>query len=430
LKATFVEKIPDFDGQDVELRGWLYNKRPSGKLIFLLLRDGTGTIQCVISKADVDREFFEACDKLPQESSLILRGLIRKEARAPEGYELVVKSGEIVQKAEEYPISPKEHGVAFLLEHRHLWIRSKRQHAILRIRAEVMRACRDFFDERGFVLADTPIFTPAPCESTSTLFETRYFDQMAYLTQSGQLYNEATCMAFRKSYCLGPSFRAEKSKTRRHLTEFWQVEPEVAYADLGDIMDLAEQLVTYVVERVLEKRRKELDILEREIGLLERVCTPFPRIEYKDAVAALRKSGLEISEGGDFGAPHETELSMNQEKPFFIIKYPASSKPFYMKRDPDDDAIALCMDCLAPEGYGEIVGGGQREDDLNVLLRRLDENNLERKDFEWYLDLRRYGSVPHAGFGLGIERIVTWICKIQHLRESIPFPRMLDRVYP
>ena len=430
MKATFVEKVADFDGQDVELRGWLYNKRSSGKLIFLLLRDGTGTIQCVISKADVDREFFEACDRLAQESSLILRGSVRKDARAPDGYELVVESGEIVQQAEEYPISPKEHGVAFLLEHRHLWIRSKRQHAILRVRAEVMRACRDFFDERGFILADTPIFTPAPCESTSTLFETKYFDQMAYLTQSGQLYNEATCMAFGKSYCLGPSFRAEKSKTRRHLTEFWQVEPEVAYADLGDIMNLAEQLVTYIVERVLLKRKKELDVLEREIGPLERVCTPFPRIEYKDAVAALRKSGLEISEGCDFGAPHETELSMNQEKPFFVIKYPAICKPFYMKRDADDDASALCMDCLAPEGYGEIVGGGQREDNLNILLRRLDENNLERKDFEWYLDLRRYGSVPHAGFGMGIERIVAWICKIQHLRETIPFPRMLDRVYP
>ena len=425
-----MDKISDFDGQNVELRGWLYNKRSSGKLVFLLLRDGTGTIQCVISKVDVEREFFKRCEKLSQESSLILRGSIRKDPRAPGGYELVVKSGEVVQQAEEYPISPKEHGVAFLLEHRHLWIRSKRQHAILRIRAEVMRACRDFFDERGFVLADTPIFTPAPCESTSTLFETKYFDRMAYLTQSGQLYNEATCMAFGRSYCLGPSFRAEKSKTRRHLTEFWQVEPEVAYADLGDIMNLAEQLIIYIVERVLEKKRKELDVLEREIGPLERVSTPFPRIEYKDAVAALRESGLDISEGSDFGAPHETELSMNQEKPFFVIKYPASCKPFYMKRDPDDEAIALCMDCLAPEGYGEIVGGGQREDDLKILLNRLDENSLQRKDFEWYLDLRRYGSVPHAGFGMGIERIVAWICKVQHLREVIPFPRMLDRVYP
>lgn len=430
LKSVTVDRISGFDGKEVEVRGWLYNKRSSGKLIFLLLRDGAGILQCVLSQGDVSEDLFDACEKLPQESSLVLRGTIRGDERAPGGYEMAVKSGQIVQQAEEYPITPKEHGVAFLLSHRHLWIRSRRQHAILRIRAEVVKACRDFFDERGFILADTPVFTPAPCESTSTLFETKYFDQMAYLTQSGQLYNEATCMAFGKSYCFGPSFRAEKSKTRRHLTEFWQVEPEVAYADLNDMLKLGEELVVYIVEMVLQKRRDDLDVLERDIGPLEKVSLPFPRIRYSEAVSKLKEKGLDIEDGDDFGAPHETELSCLHEKPFFVVGYPANIRPFYMKRDPTDDGAALCMDCLAPEGYGEIIGGGQREDDLKILLKRLDEHNLPRKDFEWYLDLRKYGSVPHAGFGLGIERTVAWICSVQHLRETIPFPRMLDRVYP
>lgn len=430
MKTGTVEKISGFDGEEVELKGWLYNKRSSGKLIFLLMRDGTGIIQCIISKADVGDEFFDACDKLSQESSLILRGSIRKDPRAPGGYEMVVSGGQVIQQAEEYPITPKEHGPAFLLEHRHLWIRSRRQHAILRIRAEVVKACRDYFDGNGFVLADTPIFTPAPCESTSTLFETKYFDQLAYLTQSGQLYNEATCMAFGKSYCFGPSFRAEKSKTRRHLTEFWQVEPEVAYAELADILDLAEGLVVAIVGRVLENRRNELEVLERDIAPLEKITPPFPRIEYKDAVDMLKNRGIEVEYGADFGAPHETELSELHEKPFFVIKYPANIRPFYMKRDPKDDGLALCLDGLATEGYGEIIGGGQREDDYETLIKRIDEYGLVRKDFEWYLDLRKYGSVPHGGFGLGIERTVAWLCKISHLREAIPFPRLLDRVYP
>jgi asparaginyl-tRNA synthetase len=430
LRVATVEKIAEFEGREVELRGWLYNKRPSGKMNFLLLRDGTGIIQCVLSRQEVPEDFFEACQKLPQESSLVLRGTIRRDDRAPGGYEMDVKSGDVVQAALEYPITPKEHGVAFLLSHRHLWIRSKRQHAILRIRSEVMKASRDFFDERGFVLADTPIFTPAPCESTSTLFETKYFDQMAYLTQSGQLYNEATCMAFGKSYCLGPSFRAEKSKTRRHLTEFWQVEPEVAYAELDDILGLAEGLVAHIVERVLSNRKTELEALERDTGPLEKVKAPFPRLLYKEAVALLKEKSVELEEDGDLGAAQETELSNMHETPFFVIKYPASSKPFYMKRDPADESLALCLDCLAPEGYGEIVGGGQREDDFDTLVRRLEEHGLPRKDFEWYLDLRRFGSVPHGGFGLGIERTVAWIAGIHHIRETVPFPRMLDRVYP
>jgi asparaginyl-tRNA synthetase len=430
LRVATIEKIAEFEGREVELRGWLYNKRPSGKMNFLLLRDGTGIIQCVLSRQEVPEDLFEVCQKLPQESSLVLRGTVRKDDRAPGGYEMDVKSGEVVQAALEYPITPKEHGVAFLLSHRHLWIRSKRQHAILRIRSEVMKASRDFFDERGFVLADTPIFTPAPCESTSTLFETKYFDQMAYLTQSGQLYNEATCMAFGKSYCLGPAFRAEKSKTRRHLTEFWQVEPEVAYAELDDILGLAEELVAYIVERVLSNRKTELEALERDTGPLEKVKAPFPRLLYKEAVAILKEKGVEVGEDGDLGATQEPELSNMHETPFFVVKYPASSKPFYMKRDPADESLALCLDCLAPEGYGEIVGGGQREDDLDTLVRRLEEHGLPRKDFEWYLDLRRFGSVPHGGFGLGIERTVAWIAGIHHIRETVPFPRMLDRVYP
>ncbi len=430
MKVATVEKIHEFEGKEVELRGWLYNKRPSGKMNFLLLRDGTGIMQCLVSRDAVPADIFEVTQKLPQESSLVLRGKIRRDDRAPGGYEMEVTSGDVLQAAQEYPITPKEHGVAFLLSQRHLWIRSKKQHAILKIRAEVMKASRDFFDDRGFVLADTPIFTPAPCESTSTLFETKYFDQMAYLTQSGQLYNEATCMAFGKSYCLGPSFRAEKSKTRRHLTEFWQVEPEVAYANLDDIVQLAEELVAHIVGRVLSNRKRELEALERDTAPLERVKTPFPRLLYKEAVALLKERDVEVEEDGDLGAGQETELSRLHETPFFIIKYPASSKPFYMKRDPEDDSLALCLDCLAPEGYGEIVGGGQREDDLDTLIRRLDEHGLPRKDFEWYLDLRRFGSVPHGGFGLGIERTVAWIAGIHHIRETVPFPRMLDRVYP
>jgi asparaginyl-tRNA synthetase len=430
LRIATVEKIHEALGEEVEIQGWLYNKRPGGKMNFVLLRDGTGIIQCILSRSGVPEDLFEACETLPQESSLVFCGRIRKDERAPGGYEMEVTGGRILQRAESYPITPKEHGVAFLLSHRHLWIRSKKQHAVLRIRAEVMNACRKFFDDRGFVLADTPIFTPAPCESTSTLFETDYFEGKAYLTQSGQLYNEATCMAFGKSYCLGPSFRAEKSKTRRHLTEFWQVEPEVAFAELDDLLALAEDLVTCLVESVLANRAMELGVLERDTELLEKVAPPFPRVLYSEAVNILREKGVPVEEGDDFGAPHETELSNQFDTPFFVIKYPAQTKPFYMKRDPGDNETALCMDCLAPEGYGEIVGGGQREDDLDVLIKRLEEHNLPRKDFEWYLDLRRYGSVPHGGFGLGIERVVAWIGGIHHIRETIPFPRTLDRVYP
>ena len=430
MEQVYIADIAAYEGKTVTLRGWLYNRRSSGKLQFLQVRDGTGTIQCVVFKGDVPPEVFERSREVTQESSVIVQGVVRADSRSSMGYEVGVTDLHIVQQARDYPITPKEHGVGFLMDHRHLWLRSSRQHAILRVRSEIVKACRDYYDDRGFTLVDAPIFTPAACEGTTTLFETDYFGEKAYLTQSGQLYMEAAAMAFGKVYCFGPTFRAEKSKTRRHLTEFWMIEPEVAYFDLNDDMALAEDVVAYVVQRTLTNRRRELDVLERDISFLEKVQKPFPRISYNEALSILRENGMEVSWGEDFGGDEETVLAEHFDRPVMVHRYPAQCKAFYMKADPEDERLALCVDMLAPEGYGEIIGGGQREDDLTALERKIAEHELPREAFEWYLDLRRYGSVPHAGFGLGIERTVAWICGLKHVRETIPFPRMLERLRP
>ncbi|MBA7599305.1 Asparagine--tRNA ligase [subsurface metagenome] len=430
MDSFYIKDASKYVGKEVTVKGWLYNKRSSGKINFLLIRDGTGIIQSVAVRSEIPDEEFKLFDKITQESSIIVSGVIGEDSRAPGGYELSLKHIEIVQISEPYPISPKEHGVSFLMNKRHLWLRSKKQHAILKIRAEVINAVRDFFNNEGFILVDTPILTPCACEGTTTLFETEYFGEKAYLTQTGQLYNEATCMAFGKVYCFGPTFRAEKSKTRRHITEFWQVEPEIAYAELKDIMDYAEKVIVYIVERVLEKRKDDLTTIERNIKPLENIKSPFPKITYSEAVKLINEKGSYFEWGDDFGAPQETLISDSFDKPIHISHFPTKVKPFYMKRAPEDEKLALGVDVLAPEGYGEIVGGGQREENLEILEKRLKEDNLPRKAFEWYLDLRRYGSVPHAGFGLGIERVTTWICGIHHIRESIAFPRLLDSVYP
>ena len=417
-------------GQEVTLRGWLRSRRDGGKLHFLTIRDGTGDMQAVVSKKAVGDEQFAVSASLTQESSLIVTGQLRQDARAPGGYELDVKHIEAVHIAEPFPIQPKEHGVGFLMEHRHLWLRSHRQHAILRIRHEIIRACRNFFDERGFILVDSPIFTPNACEGTTTLFQTQYFDEMAYLTQSGQLYSEATAAAFGSVYCFGPTFRAEKSKTRRHLMEFWMVEPEVAFAELADMMDLAEQFLAAIVQRVLERRRNELLVLERDVRQLERVLPPFPRITYEEAIGILQKKGNPTKLGDDFGGDEETMLSQEFDRPVIVHRYPTALKAFYMQPDRARPDLALCMDVLAPEGYGEIIGGGQRIHDLALLRARLQEHHLPEAAFKWYVDLRQFGSVPHAGFGMGIERAVAWICGLEHVRETIPFPRMLYKLYP
>ena len=428
---VYIEDIGNHQGEEVTIKGWLHNRRSSGKIHFLTLRDGSGFIQAVMSKAAVGDEVFRAADHLSQETSVIVTGMARADARAPSGYEIDVKSLKVVGESHDYPITPKEHGVDFLLDRRHLWIRSERQQAILRVRHEIINAVRDYFNSRGFILADTPIFTPAACEGTTTLFPAQYFEeQTAYLTQSGQLYNEANAMALGRVYCFGPTFRAEKSKTRRHLTEFWMVEPEMAFADLNDVMNLAEGLVVSVVARVLEKRRRELTVLERDTSKLESVQAPFPRITYDDAVARLQAQGLPITWGGDFGGPDETALSGEFDRPVMVHRYPAAVKAFYMKPDPERAELALGVDVLAPEGYGEIIGGGERLADLDLLLARLKAHNLPQEAFEWYLDLRRYGTVPHGGFGMGIERVVAWICGLEHVRETIPYPRMLYRLYP
>jgi asparaginyl-tRNA synthetase len=428
---TYIRDIAAAEGQPVTLKGWLHNRRSSGKIHFLILRDGTGTIQAVMSKAAVGDEVFQKADHLGQESAVVVQGTVRADKRAPGGYELDVSGFDVTSPAVDYPITPKEHGVDYLLDRRHLWIRSPRQAAVLRVRHEVIDAVRDFFNGRGFILADTPIFTPAACEGTTTLFPVQYFeDATAYLTQSGQLYNEANAMALGRVYCFGPTFRAEKSKTRRHLTEFWMVEPEMAYADLDDTVELAEALVTEVVARVLDRRRAELQVLERDTSKLECVTAPFPRISYDEAVTRLKAAGQQIEWGGDLGGGDETVLSNMFDRPVAVHRYPTAIKAFYMKPDPDREEVALCVDVLAPEGYGEIIGGGQRIDDYDLLLRRLKEHELPQGAFEWYLDLRRYGSVPHAGFGMGIERVVSWLCGLDHLREAIPFPRMLYRIYP
>jgi len=430
---AWIEEIARYDGQDVELRGWLEARRSSGKLHFLQVRDGTGTIQCVMFKGDVPEEVFVEADHLPLESAIKIRGTVRADARAPIGYEIAVKDMEVVSRAlPDYPIGRKEHGVAFLMDHRHLWLRSNRQRVIMAVRHTIVKAIRDFFDERGFRLVDTPIFTPAACEGTTTLFEVPYFDLgNAYLTQSGQLYGEAAAMAFGKIYTFGPTFRAEKSKTRRHLTEFWMVEPEVAFMELDEDMDLAEDFVVHIVERVLDKHRRDLErVLDRDVSKLEAVKKPFPRITYDEAIRMLHEMGNETPWGEDFGGDEETLLASRFDRPVIVHRFPAQTKAFYFKRDPNDERLALGMDVLAPEGYGEIIGGGQREDDLETLIRRLKEHNLPREPFEWYLDLRRWGSVPHAGFGLGLERTVAWICGLHHVRETIPFPRMMERITP
>jgi asparaginyl-tRNA synthetase len=428
---VYIEDIGKHTGEEVTIKGWLHNRRSSGKIHFLTVRDGSGFIQAVMSKAAVGEEAFKTADHLSQESAVMVTGTARADARAKGGYEIDVKQLDVVSPAHDYPITPKEHGVDYLLDRRHLWIRTERQQAILRVRHEIINAVRDFFNDRGFILADTPIFTPAACEGTTTLFPAQYFEeQTAYLTQSGQLYNEANAMALGRVYCFGPTFRAEKSKTRRHLTEFWMVEPEMAYADLGDVMNLAEDLVVSIVGRVLDKRRHELTVLERDLSKLESVQKPFPRISYDEAVKTLQSKGLPIEWGGDFGGPDETALSEQYDRPVMVHRYPAAIKAFYMKPDPERADLALGVDVLAPEGYGEIIGGGERLADLDLLLARIKEHNLPQEAFEWYLDLRRYGTVPHGGFGMGIERVVAWICKLEHVRETIPYPRMLYRLYP
>ena len=431
MEIIRISDIKNYEGKEVEIKGWLYNKRSSGSIKFLIIRDGTGFIQATLIKNEVEKEIFEQIDNIEYESSIKIIGLVKKEKRVPLGYEIIVNNIEVINKAEEnYPISLKEHGIGFLMDYRHLWLRSPRQNAILRIRAEIIKSIRDFLDQNGFILIDSPILTPAACEGTTTLFETDYFGEKAYLTQSGQLYNEASAMAFGKVYCFGPTFRAEKSKTRRHLMEFWMVEPEAAYVDLEENNKIQENMVTYMVKQVLENKKRELDLLERDLSKLEIIKDPFPRISYDEAIEILKKDGSKIEWGDDFGGEDETILSQKYEKPIFIHRYPLKCKAFYMKPDPQRPDVALCADLLAPEGYGEIIGGGQRIDDYNLLANQIKEHNLPRENYEWYLDLRRYGSVPHSGFGLGIERTVAWICGLDHVRETIPFPRMLNKIYP
>jgi asparaginyl-tRNA synthetase len=434
---VYINELSRHVGEEVTLRGWLYNLRSSGKLIFPQLRDGTGVVQCVVFKKSVPEAVFESLKGLGQESALKIRGTVRADERAPGGFEIDVTDAEVLQVVEGYPITPKEHGTEFLMDHRHLWLRSRRQHAILKVRHTVVRAVRDFLDNDGFTLCDTPILTPAACEGTTTLFEVDYFDdEKAYLSQSGQLYNEATAAAFGKVYCFGPTFRAERSKTRRHLTEFWMVEPEMAYATLDDVLNLAERFLSSIAARVLEERQEELKVLERDTAKLELIVPPFPRLHYDDAVKMLHE-GHERGEvetrfewGGDFGAPDETYISKRFDKPVMVHHYPAAVKAFYMARDPERDELALGVDVLASEGYGEVIGGGERATSLEFLEEQLKLHELPREAFEWYLDLRRYGSVPHAGFGMGIERCVAWMCGIEHVRETIPFPRMLYRLRP
>ncbi|MBU1095388.1 MAG: asparagine--tRNA ligase [Bacteroidetes bacterium] len=427
----YIKDLPNHIGEEVTLKGWLFNQRSSGKVKFLILRDGTGYIQCIVFKGNVSEEVFEEAGKLTQESSFEITGKVKKEDRALGGVELDATDVKIVSIAEEYPITKKEHGTEFLIDNRHLWLRSKKQVAIMRIRHRVVKAIRDFFDDRGFTLFDPPIITPNACEGTSTLFEFDYFDLgKAYLTQSGQLYAEAGAMALGKVYTFGPTFRAEKSKTRRHLTEFWMVEPEMAYFNLDDDMDLAEEFLEYIVQTVLSERKEDLEILERDVTKLETVKRPFPRISYDEAVEILKKNGVDFEWGNDLGATDETIISSQYDRPVMVHRYPSEVKAFYMKRDPENPKVALAVDVLAPEGYGEIIGGSQREDDIELLISRIKEHNLPQSFFEWYLDLRRFGSVPHSGFGLGLERTVSWICGIDHLREAIPFPRMIYRNTP
>ncbi len=431
MAQTYVENLSQHMGQSVTVRGWLYNRRSSGKLHFLEVRDGTGIVQCVMSKKQVPEDLFVQADHLAQESSLEVTGVVREHPKQKGVFELDVNDLHIVaMPVQEYPITPKEHGTDFLMDNRHLWLRSRRQHAIIRVRHTIIRAIRDFFDDRGFTLVDAPELTPNACEGTSTLFETDYHGEKAYLTQSGQLYMEAAAAAFGKVYCFGPTFRAEKSKTRRHLAEFWMVEPEVAFLDLEGDMDLIEEFLTFIVQRVLAHKLPELQLLERDVTKLQAVKPPFPRITYADALELLRKAGHDVQFGCDIGGDEETIISNQFDRPVLVHRYPAEIKAFYMKRDAEDPRLALGVDCLAPEGYGEIVGGGQREEDLATLDRSIELHKLPREAFCWYRDLRIYGTFPHAGFGLGVERCVAWICGLPHVRETIPFPRMLNRLYP
>ncbi len=430
MSVVFIRHLQEYIGQEVEVEGWLHQKRSSGKIQFLQIRDGSGFVQGVLVKDEVDQEVFENAGHLTQESSIRLIGEVKKDDRAPSGVELLIKQIAMIHPSHEYPITPKEHGVDFLLDHRHLWIRSPRQRAILKIRAEIIKAIRYFLDTRDFTQVDPPILTPSSCEGTTNLFNTKYFDQDAYLTQSGQLYMEAAAMALGKVYSFGPAFRAEKSKTRRHLIEFWMIEPEMAFATHEDNLAIQEKLIEHVVSHVLTHCKMELVTLGRDISKLESVKAPFPRMSYDEAIQFLKNNGHEIEWGDDFGAPHETVLADQFDRPVFIEKYPTTIKAFYMKPDPERSEVVLCADLLAPEGYGEIIGGSARIDDPELLLQRFEEHQLSKEDYAWYLDLREYGSVPHAGFGLGLERTVAWICGLEHVRESIPFPRLLYRLYP
>ena len=431
MKTVTIKDLGQYEGQDVTLKGWVHNTRNIGKIWFLIFRDGTGLLQGVVVKGESTVETFEMEQELNQEDSVILTGTVRKEPRSVGGYELGIKEIQVINHAtEEFPISPKEHGADFLMSNRHLWLRSKRQNAIMRVRHQIVKAIRDFFDDNGFILIDSPIFTGNAVEGTTTLFKVDYFERTAFLTQSGQLYQEAGATAFGKSYCFGPTFRAEKSKTRRHLTEFWMVEPEMAFVELDENMAWAENLVGFIIQRVLQKCQMELNTLERDIGKLEAIVPPFPRITYDEAAKILKYKGSDFKYGSDFGAPDETLLSEQFDKPVMIHHWPANIKAFYMKRDDHNDDLALGVDMIATEGYGEILGGGQREDDIEILIDRIRHHDLPLKPFNWYLDLRKYGSVPHSGFGLGLERTVAWICGTKHIRETIPFPRTMTRLEP
>lgn len=428
---TTISNIGAYENKRVELRGWLYNKRSSGKIVFVILRDGTGIAQCVASQKDVGEQLFAWLNRLNQESSLIVQGIVRKDSRAPGGYEVGLTGCTIVSEAlDDYPISLKQHGVEFLLDNRHLWMRTPRQRDILMIRAEIVKACRDFLHSEGFVNVDAPILTPSACEGTTTLFSAKYFGEQAYLSQSGQLYNEAAIMSLGKVYCFGPAFRAEKSKTRRHLTEFWMVEPEAAFMRFEEMLGLEERMVCYIIESVLDNCESQLREIGRDPRQLINIKPPFPRITYTEAVEMLTQKGIAITWGEDFGAPHETEIASEYSKPVFVTHYPTKIKAFYMQPAPDNPETVLGADLLAPEGYGEIIGGGERIYDYNLLLERLKEHNLPLEEYVWYLDLRKYGAVPHSGFGMGIERVLAWICGLEHVRETIPFPRMINRLRP
>jgi asparaginyl-tRNA synthetase len=430
MTVARINRISEFEAKTVQLNGWVYNSRRSGKIGFLMFRDGFGIMQCIVAKNDVGEEAFEVFKSLTQESSLSVVGEVVKNDRAPGGFEMVISELTVHQLSSEYPITPKEHGTDFLMNHRHLWLRSKRQHAILKVRHEIIKAVRDFFDSNDFTLCDSPIFTPNAAEGTSTLFGTDYFGNTAYLAQTGQLYGEAVAMAVGRHYNFGPTFRAEKSKTRRHLTEFWMVEPEIAYCEIDENMDWAERLILFIIERVLENRKNELDVLERDLGKLEHIKAPFPRLSYTECVELLNKGGIDFIWGDDFGAPEETFIGEQFNQPVMVHRFPTAIKAFYMKRDPENEKVVLGMDVLAPEGFGEIIGGSERETEINLLEDRIKDEELNQADYEWFLDLRRYGSVPHSGFGMGIERVVAWICNLPHVRETIPFPRTIGRLNP